>query len=73
MVRHPKMDHARGLENFVLKTQKKRQRKKQRERERERERERNDKRKNENELISALKTLIIYCPLGRRPRGSTGD
>ena len=33
------MDHARGLEDFVLKTQKKRQRKKQRERERERERE----------------------------------
>ena len=53
------MDHARGLEDFVLKTQKKkRQRKKQRERERERERE-NDKRKKENELISALKALII--------------
>ena len=35
VVRHAKMDHARGLEDFVLKTQKKRQRKKQGERERE--------------------------------------
>ena len=53
MAGHSKMDHARGLEDFVLKTQKKkRQRKKQR--------ERNDKRKNENELISTQKTLIIY-------------
>ena len=33
VVRHAKMDHARGLEDFVLKTQKKGQRKKQRERE----------------------------------------
>ena len=57
MVRHAKMDHARGLEDFVLKTQKKKKTKKETERERERE---NDKRKNENELISALKTLIIY-------------
>ena len=59
MVRHAKMDLARGLEDFVLKTQKKkRQRKKQRERERERE---NDKRKKENELpISGLKALITY-------------
>ena len=58
MVWHSKMDHARGLEDFVLKTQKKND--KERNRERERERERNDKRKNENELISAQKTLIIY-------------
>ena len=33
VVRHAETDHARGLEDFVLKTQKKRQRKKQRERE----------------------------------------
>ena len=59
MVRHAEMDHARGLEDFVLKTQKKKK-DKERNRERERERERNDKRKNENELISAQKTLIIY-------------
>ena len=61
MVRHSKMDFARGLEDFVLKTQKKKKDKERnRERERERERERNDKRKNENELIIAQKTPIIF-------------
>ena len=52
MVRHAKMDHTRGLEDVVLKTQKKKTKK-----ETERERE---KRKNENQRISVLKTLIIY-------------
>ena len=37
------MDHARGLEDFVLKTQKKRQKERNREKERERERKRQTK------------------------------
>ena len=49
MVRHAKMDHARGLEDFVLKTQKKKTKKEtERERERERERETTNERKRTN-------------------------